>query len=265
MRKRTVSLVGSNTILGNSLIKLRSDFLTIEHPTESLVWKKPLQVERILTKGNPDVYVLCYSVLDGAESQLLSYLRSVVKIAKVSKAKIIGFVDFRIFDGNSFQESFDEGIQPYPESQEGKMQLTFEERLLRYPNSLVFRLGRFWSEDRGAIHSFLKSFLYGERVRLSNECFSLTSEETLLRGVSVGINDDMVLTQNLVDRGVVTESSLLACFPEIDIDSSFFEEVGSGIVLDGKKWETLSMTEGEEWSSYVRQKVSNILKSLYGT
>ena len=263
--KKTVSLIGSDTILGKSLTKLNKSFTVIEHSTSSLVWKKPFLVEKTIGKGFPDVYILCYSILDNAEVSLLSYLRTVTKVAKKSKAKVIGFVDYKIFDGNVCDQKIDETVKPFPESQQGKLQFTFEERLLRYSNSLIFRLGEFWSENTGFVIRKLKECVYECPQEDCGE-FSLTSEESVLEAITIAIENDMVFIYNLVDACVATVSELLELFKShIKIKLPPCMKEGLSVVLDHAKWDAMSMTQREDWRICVKRKIPHIVKNLYGT
>lgn len=267
MRKQIISLIGSMSLLGRCFEQISSSF--IKHPNDNLDWNKPEKTLKKITKGNPDVYVICYSALDEAESRLLEILRVVKKAAKKSKAKIVGFTTYQIFQGSSV-EKIDEGIKPFATNDRGRAEILYHERLLDYSNSVVFRLGKVWGKDFGIVNSYLKRLCSVEGLEvLREDIFSLTSAETIVSGVLTAAEKDLVLYYNLVDEGEVKAEVLAELIQEQIAEKSHANsrrkiiEGGERLVLDGSRWDAMSMTKAKSALSLVIKALPAMMSNMH--
>lgn len=267
MRKQIISLIGSTSLVGRCFDQTYH-YSFIRHPNDTLDWNKPEKTLKKITKGNPDAYVICYSALDEAESRLLEILRVVKKAAKKSKAKIIGFITPQIFQGSSV-EVIDEGIEPFATTDKGRAEILYQEKLLDYSNSVAFRIGRVWGIDFGIVYSYLKRMcMEGGLEILRDETFSMTSANTIVSGVITAAEKDLVLYYNLVDRGKVKAQDLSELIQEraseIGHLSSRRKIVDGGecLVLDGLRWEVMSMTEAKSALSLVKDALPAMMGNM---
>jgi len=267
MRKQTIAILGSDTYIGRCFDATFDPFYksVFAYEGASIEWGKPAKALAKITKGNPDVYVICYSSLDDAENRLLEILKVTKRAAHKNKAKIIAFITEEAFKGCN-QEVIDEGVEPFAITDKGKAEVLFQERLLNYPNSLVFRIGRLWGESFGLIYSYLCRMSSPEGLRvLDDEVFSLTSSEAIREGVKAAIENDYVLYYNLVDTKEVSAKDLseliideVSCCSKFNFRRRFFKE-GERLVFDGLRWATVAMTEEVHWRSLIRKKLPTII------
>lgn len=270
MQKQVIALLGIDTLIGKCFDLAYDPFYrsTFGYSSGTIEWDKPSKALTKITKGNPDTYVICYSALDNAEGRLLEILKVVKRAAHRNKAKIIAFVTEEMFKGCA-SEVIDEGVKPYAVSDKGRAEILFEERLLSYPNSLIFRIGRLWGENFGLVYSYLRRMISPEGLEvLEDEVFSLTSSELIREGVKAAIENDYVFYYNLVDAKEVSAKNLAEHISEeiirLKLPSTRRRYISGGerLVLDGQRWATVSMTEPPHWRTLVKRKLPEIVERL---
>lgn len=266
MRKKTVALVGSDCFLGRCLDNIKHNVISYE--MKDIDWNKPDKAKAVINKGNPDAYVICYSAYDGAEVRLVEILRTTIKAALPSKAKIIGFVTEAIFDQHV--GLIDETILPFSSTESGQLQILFEEKLMKYSNAVSFRVSNVWHLGQGFVTSFVKRMFTEEGITVERErVFSLTSSELLNRAVTGAIENDNVLYFNLADKGSIRIRNFVN-FLQQNINgikkTSRIKYVDGGLnlVLDSTRWNTISMTEGNFWQTTLQREVQTIMRNVNG-
>lgn len=268
MSKQVVALVGEDSVIGGLLGPLKQKLRVLAHC--SIDWSKPEKALRVIKKGNPDAYIICYSGLDQAGGRLIEILRVVKKAAKPSKAKIVGFVTDEIFEGNQDETPYDEDTEPFPLTELGTAQLIYEERVLKYPNSVVFRVGKIWSSTCGVIRRLFVEMLTSECECSEEKVFSLLSQTTLVEAIHKVVTMDLVFYYNLADQGEVNELELADFLLKEAKQYGFVGKLKpcggeSYSVLNSLRWETMSMTRGVCWDKLVAPAIPEVLKALHAT
>lgn len=232
--QKVVSLIGADTTLGFSLKKLK--YRVFSH--SDLDIRKPKQYFNIINKGNPDTFIICYSNLDSQVSLLYDHYRMIQQLGK----HIIIFLDECIYDGYQDVSIHDEFKKPLSETEQGRSQIVIEDKLIKNSNCLIFRVGRFWAKQTGYLHNLVHRTDWDWKVS-----YSLTSEETLLAGVSYAIDAKISWKYNLVDKGIVTDYELGNFINGNECESESDYTLG----LDGRRWEGITMTEAKTWQEGV--------------
>ena len=271
MHKKTISVIGSDSTIGRGLEDLYKSFNVIFHHGSTLEWNNPMKTESRIKKGFPDAFVIAYSAWDQMEERLCGILKVVQKAASDRKIKIIGFVSSNIYEGVSQKTPIDEMVEPRPLTTSAKSEAIYEERLLKYPNSLMFRLGEYYDSASGFPIKLARRIMSNPTLVVDESSqFSLTHRVTTVKAIQRAVEHDMVHRYQLVDQGEVTERDLYELL-QICVKApkkKDFEEFRKGDsyrVLDGKRWETISMTEGVHWSTPAKFEIPQIIRSVYGT
>lgn len=271
MHKKTIAIIGSESTIGRGLEDLRKSFNIIFHHGSTLEWNHPMKTEYRIQKGFPDAFVIAYSAWDQMEERLCGMLKVIQKAASSRKVKIIGFVSSNIYEGVTQKTPIDEMVEPRPLTTSAKAETLYEERLLKYPNSLVFRLGEYYDSVGGFPTKLARRIMSNPTLLVDESSqFSLTHRVTTVKAIQRAVEYDMVHCYQLVDQGEVTERDLYELM-QIYIkvpkrkDSEEFCKGDSYRVLDGTKWETVSMTEGVHWSTPAKFEIPQIIRSTHGT
>jgi dTDP-4-dehydrorhamnose reductase len=270
VRNKSISIIGSDCIIGKGLQSLSTDFKVVFHHTSELDWKHPYKVASSIMKGFPDVYILCYSAYDRVENHLCEIARILTKAATNNKAKVIGFVSDKIYEGLNVKLPIDEAIEPRPFSPSARAEFVFEQTLLKYPNSLVFRLGEYYDNVSGLPRQMLNQIMSDPKLKIDEtSLFSLTSRVTLAQAIKRGIEYDMIHRFQLADQGGVTQRDLYDLL-KVSLSGYKFQDQerfikGEGYrVFDCIKWETMSMTKSVPWTFHLKNEIPNIVSAIYG-
>lgn len=262
-RKRTVALVGADTIIGKALVALNCFHRTINHEG-AIPWNNPFRAKQIITKGQPEVYISCYSHLDHIESNLGSIMKTVVEAAKPTKAIVMGFSSYKVFADSP--HAIDERQEPSPFCESGALQVIHESIITRAIHPIVFRLGNVVTHQGGLLEKVVKSVLLEDKKLETNNYYSLTTAELLLSAVRKAIDFEFIGTFHLSHLGGLSQRLLwdylvtLHNFPQVKGQE---REPATNRILDNSKWNALSMTTVCDWQTALIP-YSDQIKKLHG-
>lgn len=254
---KVVSLVGSDSILGSCFQTLTPHRLIL-HPSHTLDFGKPVKTLQIIRRGNPDCYIIGYSVLDTSTS-LLEIARVVIEAAKYNGAQIVGFTDYNIYSESELQKTENSPI----EQTAANPQVLYERLLNRYKNPLIFRIGKLFENQGDFVSRYFYALQDSPELQITNIEYSLTSVSLLKRSLALAIAWKYIETYNLCECGVANDVevvSLLMEYLKISKKVRVLEQEEVNHCLDNSLWQAFSMTDICDWTTTLSSYLPKIRK-----